>query len=171
MQQGIEQHGSVSIGKHEAVAVRPDRIFRVIAQKLLPQTVGDRSESHRRTGMARVRLLYRVHRKSANRIDTQLIELCTGGDRLVTDSHQFSPRKISWRCRTHKLDEISAQWIQLRNCLKFTSVSRIKTRHERTKFEFYTEEEFGWGIWRRIETRLAASPAAGDGASPVSTGE
>src|ERR1700674_3312811 len=93
MQQGIEQHGSVPIGKHEAVAVGPDWIFRVITQKLLPQTVGDRSESHRRTGMARVRLLHRVHRKSANRVDTQLIELCTGGDRLATQSHKFSPRK------------------------------------------------------------------------------
>jgi hypothetical protein len=71
--------------------------------------------------MARVRLLYRVHRKSANRVDTQLIELRTGGDRLVTDSHQFSPRKSASAAVLTKLDEISAKWIQLRNCLKFTS--------------------------------------------------
>src|SRR6202158_5162105 len=113
MQQGIQQHGGVPIGEHEAVAVWPDRIFRVIAQKLLPQTIGDRSQRHRRPGMARVRLLYRVHRKRANRIDTHLIELCTGGDRLVTDSHQLSPRKSAGAALT-KLDEIKAQWIQLR---------------------------------------------------------
>ena len=93
MQQGIQQHGGVPVGEHEAVAVRPDRIFRVIAQKLLPQTVGYRSQRHRRPGMPRVRLLHRVHRKRANGVDTQLVELCTGGDRLITDSHQFSPRK------------------------------------------------------------------------------
>src|SRR6202521_2131477 len=93
LQQGIQQNGGVPIGEHETVAVRPDRIFWVIAQKLLPQTVRDRSEIHRRPGVTRVRLLHRVHRKSTNRVDTQLIELCTSGDRLVTDSHQLSPRK------------------------------------------------------------------------------
>jgi hypothetical protein len=45
--------------------------------------------------MARIRLLHRVYRKSANRVDTQLIELAAGGDRLVTDGHHFSPCKLA----------------------------------------------------------------------------
>ena len=88
MKQGIEQHGSVSVGEHETVAVWPDRVFRVVAQKLLPQTVGDRGQRHRCARMAGIRLLHGVHRKSADGVDTQLIELRTGGgDRLVTDCH------------------------------------------------------------------------------------
>src|ERR1700682_207875 len=54
---------------------------------------------------------------------------------------------------------MSAKWIQLRNCLKFTSGSRIKTRHERTKFEFYTEEEFGWGVGVASPPETGAAPS------------
>src|SRR6266853_6900017 len=74
MQQRVQQHRGVSIGEHEAIAIRPDRIFRVIAQKLLPQAIGYRSQRHRSAWVARVCFLYRVHRKSSNRIDTQLIK-------------------------------------------------------------------------------------------------
>jgi hypothetical protein len=59
--------------------------------------------------MARVRLLHGVHRKGANGVDAQLIELCTGGgDRLVTDCHQSSPRK-GFERPTPNLDEDSAK--------------------------------------------------------------
>ena len=111
IQQGIEQHRGVSIGEHEAVAVRPERIFRIVAQKLLPQRIGDRSQTHGRSGMARIRLLHRVYRKSANRVDTQLIEFATGGDRLVTHGHQFSPGKPALLPYACSLDEVSADMV------------------------------------------------------------
>jgi hypothetical protein len=43
--------------------------------------------------MAGICLLDGIYGKRANRVDAQLIELCAGGDRLVTDSHLSSPRK------------------------------------------------------------------------------
>src|SRR5271155_1159509 len=115
MYERVQQHGRVSIRQHETVAVRPDGVFRVIAEKLLPQTVGDWSQSHRRSGMAGVCLLHRIHRKSANRVDTQLIELCTGGgDRLVTDGHQsLLAKRAAETALILKLDDIDARWIHL----------------------------------------------------------
>ena len=78
--EGVEKHRGVSVGQDKAVAVGPDGIQRIVAQELLPQTVGDRSESHGRSGMAGVCFLDGVHGKSANRVDTELVELRTGGD-------------------------------------------------------------------------------------------
>jgi hypothetical protein len=63
--------------------------------------------------MSRVRLLHGIYRKRANRVDAQLIELGSGGDRLVTDCHQFSPRN-SLVFPTTNLDEISPEWIHVR---------------------------------------------------------
>src|SRR5271165_1001937 len=95
MQQGVQQHRGVPVGEDETVAIRPDGIFGVIAKELLPEAISDRSQRHGRSGMARVRLLHRVHRKGANRVDTELIELRTGGgDRLVTDCHQILSLQI-----------------------------------------------------------------------------
>ena len=51
-QQRIQQHGRVSIGENKTVAVRPDRIFRVVAQELLPERVGYRGQRHRSAWMA-----------------------------------------------------------------------------------------------------------------------
>src|SRR5438270_9437618 len=39
MQQGVKQHGGVSVGKDKAVAIGPDGIFRVVAEKALPEEV------------------------------------------------------------------------------------------------------------------------------------
>ncbi len=74
MQQGIEQHRSVPAGQHEPVAIGPLRIVRVEAEKVLPQRVGDRRQRHRSARMPRVRLLHRVHRQRADRVDAQLVE-------------------------------------------------------------------------------------------------
>src|SRR5208337_1902403 len=154
MQQGIQQHGGVPIGEHEAVAIRPSWILRVIAQKLLPQTVGDGSQRHRRSGMTGVRLLYRVHRKRANRVDTQPVEFCTGGDSLVTDSHQCPPRKSACVAVLTKLDEISAKWTQLRRSPQAYIVIEKQNEDEGTNFRFYTGKNLA--RWRR-----AVAPTCG----------
>ena len=60
--------------QHEAIAVRPDRILRVVAQRVLPQRVGHRRERHRRARVARVRLLHGVHRERADRVDGEEID-------------------------------------------------------------------------------------------------
>ncbi len=40
VQHGIEQHGRVAVGEHEAVAIQPGGIGGIVAQKFLPQTIG-----------------------------------------------------------------------------------------------------------------------------------
>ena len=72
----VEQHRGVAGREHEAVAVRPDRVFGVEAEELLPERAGDRRHRHRRPRMPGVRLLDRIHREGPNRIDAQLLNLC-----------------------------------------------------------------------------------------------
>ena len=75
VQQGIEQRRGVPNREHEAVAVGPDRVLRVKAQEVLPQAIDHGRERHRRTRMAGVGLLDRVHREGTDRIDRQLHHL------------------------------------------------------------------------------------------------
>ena len=75
VEQRVEQHRGVAGGEHEAVAVRPDRVGGVEAQEALPERVGDRRQRHRRPGMAGVRLLDRVDRQRADRVDAELVDL------------------------------------------------------------------------------------------------
>ena len=63
----------MAVGKDEAIAVRPDRIVRIEAQKSLPECVDHRRQRHRRAGMAGIGLLHGVHRKCANGIDAKII--------------------------------------------------------------------------------------------------
>ena len=51
MKHGIKQHRGVSVREHEAVAIGPNGIFGVIAQKFLPQAI-----SHRRQGQRSARM-------------------------------------------------------------------------------------------------------------------
>ena len=75
VQQRIEQHTGMAGRQHEAVAVGPQRIGRVVAQKLLPQRIGDRRDAHRRAGMAGLRLLHGVDGERADGIDAQPVDV------------------------------------------------------------------------------------------------
>src|SRR3989442_7250847 len=46
---------------------------------LLPQHPGEGRERHRRPGMARVRLLHRVHGEGADGVDAELLEIGVAG--------------------------------------------------------------------------------------------
>src|SRR5882762_5734864 len=46
MKHGIKQHRGVSVREHEAVAIGPNGIFGVIAQKFLPQAISHRRQGH-----------------------------------------------------------------------------------------------------------------------------
>jgi hypothetical protein len=63
VQHRIEQHGAVSGGQHEAVAIRPLRVLGVVAQVLLPQHVGHGRRAHGQAGVAGVGLLNGVDGK------------------------------------------------------------------------------------------------------------
>ncbi len=68
VQQRVQQHRTVAVGQHEAVAVGPVRVRRVVAQVAAPQRHGDVRHAHRHAGVARVGLLDGVHRKHADGI-------------------------------------------------------------------------------------------------------
>src|SRR5277367_3275278 len=53
----VEQHRGVAVGQHEAVPIGPNRILWVKSQKILPNCVNQRRQSHWRARMARFRLL------------------------------------------------------------------------------------------------------------------
>jgi hypothetical protein len=84
----VEQHRRVPAGEHEAVAVRPLGVGRVVAHDPRVERVGDRRECHRRAGVAGVGLLNGVHRERANRVDAQLVERGVGHGR----GHLATPR-------------------------------------------------------------------------------
>ena len=75
IQHGIQQHGGVAVGQHEAVASRPMRIVRVKAQIAVPQHEGQRRQRHRRSRMSAVRLLHRVHGEGTDGVDAKLLQL------------------------------------------------------------------------------------------------
>ena len=75
VEQGVEQHRAVPGGEHEAVAVRPVRIGRVVLQVARPQHVRHGRCAHRQAGMAGVRSLHRVGREEADRVDCQRVEI------------------------------------------------------------------------------------------------
>ena len=72
--QRIEQGRGVPRRQHEAVAVGPDRVGRVEAQKLLPQGVDHRRHRHRRPGMAGIGLLHRVDAQGPDGVDAKLVD-------------------------------------------------------------------------------------------------
>jgi hypothetical protein len=51
MQQGIVQHRTVAVAQHEAIAVRPGRIGRVVTVKIVPHHFGDVGHAHGHAGM------------------------------------------------------------------------------------------------------------------------
>src|SRR5690348_5392666 len=75
MQQSVKQHRRVTSREHEAVTVRPDRIGGVEIQPLLPKAVSDGCHAHGGAWMAGLRFLYRINRKSADRVDAKQIHL------------------------------------------------------------------------------------------------
>ena len=74
----VQEHRRVAGAQHEAVAVRPGRVRRGVAEVTRPQRVGHRRHAHRRARVPGVRLLDAVDREGADRVDRQLVELVRG---------------------------------------------------------------------------------------------
>ncbi len=93
VQHGIQKHGRMSGGENKTIAVRPVRVARVVAQKLLPENVGERRHRHRRAGMPGDGGLHSVHRKRANRVDAQHFHRAGGilnGSAGIGHAHDYS---------------------------------------------------------------------------------
>ena len=65
VQQRVEQHRAVTVRQHEAVAVGPARIGRVVLQVVAPEGLGDVGHAHRHAGVAGVGLLDCIHGQDA----------------------------------------------------------------------------------------------------------
>ena len=72
IEEGIQQHGAVSRGEHEAVAVIPFRVLRVELQKVREDGIADGRAAERQAGVAGVCLLDRIRRQGADGVYRQL---------------------------------------------------------------------------------------------------
>ena len=88
VEHGVKQHGGVAVRQDEAITVGPDRIRGIVAQELLPQTVGHRRQPHGRARMSRVGLLHRIHGQGADGVDAQRIQLFAGRQSLFAHCHE-----------------------------------------------------------------------------------
>jgi hypothetical protein len=74
VQQAVQQRRAVAGGQHEAVAVGPQRVGRMVLQEARPQHVGHRRGVERQAGVAAVGLLHHVDGQEAQRVDALLVE-------------------------------------------------------------------------------------------------
>ncbi len=75
VEERVEQHGTVASGKHEAVAIRPLGVARIVREVLLPKYVGHGRGTHGQARVARVGFLYGIDGKDADGIDGEVAEL------------------------------------------------------------------------------------------------
>ena len=68
MQQSVNQHGAMTVRLNIAVAVKPLRIFWVMAKVMAPDNLGNISHTHRGARVARVGFLNRVDAQNSNGI-------------------------------------------------------------------------------------------------------
>ncbi len=79
VQDRVQQHRPVAGAEDEAVAVRPLRVARVVLHDPLEEQVRRGRHGHRHAGMAGVRLLHRVHRERADRVDAEPFDVLGHG--------------------------------------------------------------------------------------------
>ncbi len=68
VQQRVNQHGAMTVGHDEAVAIGPFRVLRVVLHEVIPQDFGDVRHTHGGAGVAAGGFLDGVHTQGANRI-------------------------------------------------------------------------------------------------------
>ena len=68
VQQGIEQHGGMAVGKHKAVAVKPAGVARIVLETMTPQGFGHVGHAQRCAGVTGAGFFNGVHGKGADGI-------------------------------------------------------------------------------------------------------
>ena len=66
VEERVDQHGAVAVRQHEAVAVGPLGVGRVVLEVVAPEDFGDLGHAHGCARVAGVGLLHRVHREGAD---------------------------------------------------------------------------------------------------------
>ncbi len=72
VQHGVLEDAGVPVGEHEAIAVRPLRVVRVVVHDARPQDVGQGGQRHGGPRVPRAGLLRRIHGDAADHIDAEL---------------------------------------------------------------------------------------------------
>ncbi len=80
VQQRIEQHRAVAVRQHEAVAVGPVGMARVVLEVVAPEHLRDVGHAHRHARVPGIGLLDRIHAQRTDRVG----ELPAGGHRLTS---------------------------------------------------------------------------------------
>jgi hypothetical protein len=79
MQQGIDQHRTMSVGQHETVAVDPLRVGRIVFQVAPPEDFGHVGHTHRHSGVAGIRRLDGVDGEKTQCVGAAAAELAGFG--------------------------------------------------------------------------------------------
>src|SRR2546423_1508643 len=95
VEQRIQQHRTVTIGKHEAVAVGPERIGGIVLQVPPPEHLGDVRHPQGHAGMTAVGGLDRVDREEAQRV-AQFPPLDGLGSDLGIHAASLPATRVSW---------------------------------------------------------------------------
>jgi len=66
VQQRVLQHRAVTVGEHEAVAVGPPGVGRVVPEEIVPQHFGDVGHAHRHARVAGLGRLDGIHGKGSH---------------------------------------------------------------------------------------------------------
>ena len=74
VQQAIEQHGGVTAGKHESVAISPVRIFWIVLHHPRPEHITGRGQPHGCARVTGVGLLHRIHGEGADGVDAKIVD-------------------------------------------------------------------------------------------------
>ncbi len=120
IQERVQQHRTVTVRKHEAVAVDPEGIARIVLEKVAPQNLRNVGHAHGHAWMTRIGALYGVHGKCAE-----------GIGELAACSHAVL-RDFRWRGRFRR-------WAPVRKSRAFSTrrwgcsmsrYARCSTRHD-----------------------------------------
>jgi hypothetical protein len=71
VEERILKHRPVAVREDEAIAVRPSRVGRIVAQMPVPQRDCDLGHAHRHARVSGIGCLHRIHRQGANSIGKQ----------------------------------------------------------------------------------------------------
>src|SRR5271170_7770817 len=87
----------MTAGEHEAIAVEPVGLLRIVAQDALPQRVRGWCGAHRSTRMAGVGLLDRIDRQSANGINRNLVYVMFARHSALLPIRRREESRCPWR--------------------------------------------------------------------------
>ena len=97
VQQAVQQHRSVPRREHEAIAVEPFGIGRIVFEEPGPQHIRHRRGTHRHSRVPALSLLHSVHGEKAQSVNALIIQCRIGSHRRRRCVHADSSCLKTWR--------------------------------------------------------------------------